>query len=213
MDLINYLNHHFYPKHTLLSHAGITEAELIDLQEKQLMPACSYRLDLKYSCDSFFGEHTKQQVIDYYSKGYASWLGMLSSIDEPAKVYEIFAQRYQQTIKQLNLTGHRVQDPKLNENLDCHIKSEWGYFLDGTYGLCTQSGLPEDIAAKEIAITEIKEIIISEKLNEDELIRLERAVNLLDTSSSSFAPHERLDSSRHRLVDEVRRQYKLSHPL
>ncbi|WP_241210137.1 DUF6058 family natural product biosynthesis protein [Vibrio splendidus] len=33
--------------------------------------------------------------------------------------------------------------------------------------------------------------------------------NLLDSVSSLFAPHEKLKSSRHRLVDEVRCKYKL----
>ncbi|MFC3646483.1 DUF6058 family natural product biosynthesis protein [Planctobacterium marinum] len=35
------------------------------------------------------------------------------------------------------------------------------------------------------------------------------AVNLLDKSSSLFAPHERLSSSRFRLVNETRCKYKL----
>ncbi|HHC6670918.1 TPA: DUF6058 family natural product biosynthesis protein [Vibrio parahaemolyticus] len=31
----------------------------------------------------------------------------------------------------------------------------------------------------------------------------------MDNASSPFAPHERLNSSRHRLVNEVRQKYKL----
>jgi hypothetical protein len=68
--------------------------------------------------------------------------------------------------------------------------------------------LPEDIAAKELAILEINEIIEKPNIDEMQLNRLERAVNLLDSVSALFAPHEILKSSRHRLVDEVRRKYK-----
>ncbi len=46
-------------------------------------------------------------------------------------------------------------------------------------------------------------------LNEAQLNQLTNAVNLLDCASSMFAPHERLKSSRHRLVNEIRRKYRL----
>ncbi len=48
-----------------------------------------------------------------------------------------------------------------------------------------------------------------DSLNEEQLNRLTNAVNLLDASSALFAPHERLTSSRHRLVNEVRRKFRL----
>jgi hypothetical protein len=44
---------------------------------------------------------------------------------------------------------------------------------------------------------------------EIDLTKLTKAVNILDKSSAMFAPHERQTSSRHRLVNEVRRQHKL----
>ncbi len=96
----------------------------------------------------------------------------------------------------------------MNEGLEQHIKEEWQHFLEGTYGLCTKSGLPEDIAAKEIAIYQINEILEQDE-NKRDIETLTKAVDLLDNASSLFSPHERLRSSRHRLVDEVRRQHKL----
>lgn len=82
-------------------------------------------------------------------------------------------------------------------------------FLNGIYGLCTKSGLPEDIAAKEFAIIEINELSIFDALNKEQLVKLTNAVNLLDKVSSLFAPHERLKSSRERLINETRFKYKL----
>jgi hypothetical protein len=77
--------------------------------------------------------------------------------------------------------------------------------------LCTKSGLPEDIAAKELAVIEINELLALNELSLDELEKLTLAVNLLDSASSFFAPHERLRSSRHSLVNEIRRKYKLEY--
>jgi hypothetical protein len=97
----------------------------------------------------------------------------------------------------------------MNSEFNNHLKQEWSYFIDGTYGLCTRSGLPEDIAAKEFSILEISELLELSELDQEQLSKLTLAVNLLDSSSSMYAPHERLQSSRHRLVNEVRRKYKL----
>ncbi len=90
----------------------------------------------------------------------------------------------------------------MTTELNQHIKEEWSHFINGVYGLYTKSGLPEDIAAKELS--ELNE------LTSDEMTKLTLAVNLLDKASSLFAPHERLRSSRHRLVNETRRKYRLS---
>ena len=103
------------------------------------------------------------------------------------------------------------QNAKVNENLNQHIKEEWQHFLKGTYGLCTRSGLPEDIAEKELAILIINEILDLDFITDERKEMLTQAVNLLDKVSPQFAPHERLRSSRHRLIDEIRRKFKLSY--
>lgn len=46
-----------------------------------------------------------------------------------------------------------------------------------------------------------------------DLKALEDAVNLLDEASALFAPHERLKSSRHRLVNEIRQKFKLQNSI
>lgn len=100
-------------------------------------------------------------------------------------------------------------DAYIKETWGHFIKETWGHFIQGTYGLCTKSGLPEDIAVKAVAIFEINRLTESDELSQAALTALEKAVNLLDESSALFAPHERLRSSRHRLVNEIRRRFKL----
>jgi len=97
---------------------------------------------------------------------------------------------------------------KLVSEIDASIKEAWGHFIQGTYGLCTKSGLPEDIAEKAVAIFEINRLTESDELSQAALTALEKAVNLLDKSSALFAPHERLRSSRHRLVNELEGVYE-----
>jgi hypothetical protein len=215
MELINYLSRYFLTKQELLAATKITEQELSHYQALEVMPKCSYKIQLNVESTSFFGLHSEQQEIEYYAKGYISWIAIVQSLNDPHSIYALFVTRYKIAIEQLRMQGHYSSSDKINASLDLHIKDEWQHFLDGIYGLCTKSGLPEDIAAKEFSILEINELTAtseiteSAELTEQQLKQLTRAVNLLDSASALFAPHERLKSSRHRLVDEIRRKYVL----
>jgi hypothetical protein len=211
VELINYLNEHFFTQQELLDITKISEQTLVAYQNDGLMPMCSYKLNVTMQSDSFFGLHNESQTIEYYAKGYVSWLTVIESSTSPEAIYSLFEQRYKQAIEVLKQQGHSSDNPKISSALNDHIKEEWGHFINGIYGLCTQSGLPEDIAAKEFSIIEINELMALEEFNPQQIKKLTRAVDLLDNASSLFAPHERLRSSRHRLVDEVRRQHKLPH--
>lgn len=208
MELLDYLNHHFITREQLLARCGIGAAELERLQQAGMMPLASYRLRLAVACESFFGMHGEQAAIEYYAHGYVEWAGLLQALDGPNAARAVFAQRYRARLAQLAAEGIAAGDARLGE--DAHIGIEWGHFLAGTYGLCTVSGLPEDIAAKEVAITVIRATIEGERvLTDAEREHLTRAVDLLDRASKPFAAHEAARSSRRRYVDEVRRKYRL----
>lgn len=209
MDLINYLNQYFFTKQALLDITKISAQDLLKYQENGVMPKCSYKLSVNLTSDSFLGLYSDEQEVEYYAKGYASWLAIVQSLNSTEAVYSVFANRYKMTIKSLKEQGHSTRDSKVSSALDSHIKEEWNHFLNGIYGLCTQSGLPEDIAAKELSILEINELSKQNELTPEQLNKLTLAVNLLDSASSLFAPHERLKSSRHRLVNETRLKYQL----
>ncbi len=209
MNLVKYLNEHFYTREELVEISGVSELQLADFQKRLLMPLRSYNLSLDISCKSFFGEHSSSGQIEYYSKGYTSWLGILNSMENTENAYNLFEQRYANTVEDLARSGFVSNEGKLNAGLDDHIKEEWKHFLSGTYGLCTKNGLPEDIASKEVAISLINELLDKKLLSKIELVQLAKFVTLLDSSSSDFAPHEYQRSSRYRLIDEVRRKYQL----
>ncbi|MBU2897268.1 DUF6058 family natural product biosynthesis protein [Vibrio hepatarius] len=208
MELIKYLNEYLITKSELLTQAQVSEQALARYQEAGVMPKCSYKLKLTLECDSFFGLHEDTQEIEYYAKGYLAWLGIVQSLEEKEKIFSVFSKRYKEALGNLKNQGFTSMNVKLNAYIQEHIEQEWGYFLDGIYGLCTKSGLPEHIAAKELAIIQINELSELESPTKLELAQLKRAVDLLDESSALFAPHERVKSSRYRLIDEVNREYR-----
>lgn len=210
MKLIDYLNTHFLSREQLLARCGIDGDRLGELQERGMMPRPSYRLRVELSCDSFFGPHAEQHAIDYYPQAAPAWAGLLATLDGPRQAYEVFASRYLRRLARLGDDGLPAAGDALGG--DAHIASEWRHFLDGTYGLCTRTGLPEEIAAKEAAIVLIRALTEAgarQGLDAEQRRRLAAAVDLLDRVSAPFAPHEVARSSRRRCVDEVRKTWAL----
>jgi hypothetical protein len=205
MNLIDYLRQHFLTREQLLAHTCMSGARLDALQAAGMMPRPSYRLRLELACDSFFGPHAESHAIEWYAHGYVAWAGLLEALDGPQQAFDMFAERYRRRLAQLAVDKLATYPQDLAG--DVHIKAEWSHFLDGTYGLCTRSGLPEDIAAKEAAIALIRALTAAgapQALDEEARGRLAAAVDLLDRASSPFAPHEVARSSRRPYVDEVR---------
>jgi len=209
VELIKYLSQNFYTKEELLNLSQTSQASFADFQKKDVMPKASYKLSHNLTSESFFGEYSNKDSFEYYAKGYTSWLGILQSLPNINQAFSIFKERYKLELSRLSKFGFTTQNAKMNNSLEAHIKDEWKHFLQGIYGTCTKTGLPEEIAAKELAVMIIKPFLEKGELGVSELEDLENAVNLLDKSSSLFAPHERANSSRHKFIDEVRRIYKL----
>ena len=207
MDLIEYLNNNFYEKKDLLEKSELSELEFKNYQKQGLMPLCSYRLSLASNCESYFGQYSENQDLEYYAKGYISWLATIRSAKSIDTIYAGFSERYLQKALLLQDKYPLSEESIEHVGTQAHLEEAWKYFLDGTYGLCTKSGLPEDIAAKALAIFDINNLIATDELPGEGVARLAKLVDLLDSASSLFAPHERLKSSRHRLIDELRREF------
>ena len=208
MELIHYLNKHFFTREQLLARCAIEADQLRHWQERRMLPRASYRLHLDLSCASFFGEHREQSAAEYYAKGTVAWIEALRPLAGEAEALAVFARRYRARLGELAASGIACPDRLAG---DKHIATEWEHFLDGTYGLCTVSGLPEDIAAKEAAIVLIRALDgdRGQPLDASGRAQLRQCVDLLDAVSSPFAPHEVARSSRHRHVDEMRRGHGL----
>ncbi|MEW6989750.1 DUF6058 family natural product biosynthesis protein [Colwelliaceae bacterium 6441] len=209
VKLINYLHNNFYTEQQLLECSKISLNELTLWQEHQLMPACSYQLNLQLSCDSFISKHKGSQQYKFYNKGYVSWAALLKSGINQSELFNLFSTRYNNQVSLLKKRGFTCLEKKMNEGLPEHIIQEWQYFIDGVYGLCTQSGLPEDIATKELAIAIINELITNTHLNGQQKAHLAMTITLLDHASAAFAPHELPLSSREKYINQLRMKYNL----
>jgi len=108
MDLINYLNEHYYSKQQLLALTKISHEELLSWQQQKVMPSCSYKIALNYACDSFFGECKQQSEIEYYAKGYLSWIGILKGSKDTQNIFNIFAQRYKNSLDALKVRNNMM---------------------------------------------------------------------------------------------------------
>lgn len=199
MELIRYLETNFYTREQLLAASGASEAQLGQWQAARMMPKASYTLQLGLACTSVFGLHEERTQAEYYAKRYVEWIAVLRTLDGESQACALFGSRYRKRLGELAAAGLLPASPAIHG--DAHITTEWSHFLAGTYGLCTVSGLPEDIAAKEAAIALIRELQAAPQADG---IRLRAAVDLLDAASAAFAPHERTRSSRHTYVDGLR---------
>ncbi|PHZ83853.1 DUF6058 family natural product biosynthesis protein [Paremcibacter congregatus] len=210
MSLLAYLEKNFFTRQEMLQKTGLTAGEFDHLQKAQLIPRPSYVTETSVSCSSFFGPFSESQIIEYYARDSVSWVKLANKLATGPVAFRLFKQRYQAKISRLNDLGYLSDHPKVTSGLDQHIVEEWQHFLDGIYGLCTTTGLPEEIAAKELAITIIKAFLEKEPLTEDDRRQLKNAVDLLDDVSAPFAPHEIAKSSRQRLINDVHETYALA---
>ncbi|HTD05331.1 DUF6058 family natural product biosynthesis protein [Undibacterium sp.] len=223
MSLLDYLNANFYTTSQLLAKSGIDAGTLHAWENAGCMPMPSYRLEMQLHCQSFFCGHDETQQLDFYARDYVEWLGFLHTLSPSASLvrqaYTAFHERYSAQALKLFLQGIQPARFKAQAGgadlaaLDAHIGEEWLSFLKGTYGLCTRSGLPEDIANKEMATLAIDEITDrqrKEALTTAESVDLIKAMRLLDQASSMFAPHERAGSSRQRCIAAAAEKYNLA---
>ena len=216
MTLFHYLHDHFYTLDQLAQAAHMRVENIRAFQDKKMLPLPTYQLNGEYQVQSFFGVHQDAQSIEFYPKDTVSWLRIIQNLPTREAAFDAFSHRYRLTfscLKQLS-NLHRKDYLYTVMQSEDKLKEEWDHFLAGSYGVCTRSGLPEDIAAKDFALEEIRSLLDSGMLTLRHMRKkLENAVNLLDEVSAPFAPHERARSTRHQYVDEVRRQYRLALPL
>lgn len=201
--LQEYLHKNFIELEQLLNIASLDEERLRNLQKNKQMPEASYSLKFEQSCDSFFGNHHDGKKLEFYNQGYLYWLGLLQNAN--FKPFEYFSEQYNQTLQRLENQFGCLNNPKFNTELKSLITSEWEHFLDGIYGLCTTTGLPNNIATKEFCIAYIDEVVGNDRaVATEQKPLLAEAVLLLDNATAQFAPHEVSRSSRRKYVDKIK---------
>lgn len=227
---VTYLEENYLTTSQLLERSEVDREWFEEWVSWRCLPTYSYRLDTRGRVHSFFGIHDTASGISsspvdqmFYNGAHVGKIRMLKALDEQPsnglseRLKGEFDNAYVQALRELEV--HRFGmasyiDATGATGDDCQalIDSEWNYYLDGTYGLCTKTASVEEIATKEAMIRKINYLTDDMKmteLNEQERRELTIATDMLDSVSSQFAPHERPLSSRFRYIDQVRERYRL----
>ncbi|PCI86357.1 MAG: hypothetical protein COB24_10190 [Hyphomicrobiales bacterium] len=213
--LLNYLYDKYYERSAFCAAANIDLQTLDKWESANLVPKASYIMDNDLQVKSFVADHQETQKYEFYLKGQLEWLAQIAdkniTTENAARHY--FETQYGFAIERFLATelGQKIAEiyPQSAWNLDDYTET-WQHFLVGTYGLCTRSGLPNEIFLKHVYIRFIKFVTQTNRPNEIKLKLLDmlsQAVEALDKVESDFAPHEVAQSSRQRCIINIRKNY------
>lgn len=215
--LLNYLYDKYYERSIFCAVANIDSSTLEALEAANLVPKASYILDIDLQATSFVTAHHETHKYQFYLKGQIEWLAQIAakniSTENAARHY--FETQYGLAIgaflaSELGAKIAKVY-PQFKWGLSDYSET-WQCFLDGTYGLCTRTGLPNDIFLKHIYIRFIEFVTEANRPNEirpELLSLLSEAVVALDVVESDFAAHEIAQSSRQRCIIDIKKDYSI----
>lgn len=215
--LLNYLYEKYDERSVFCAAADIDLSGLDELEAARLVPMASYVLDVDLSVKSFVAEHQEVRKYRFYLRGQLEWLAQIAgkkiSTENAARHY--FETQYGLAIDEFlasELGDAIVQIYPRSEWKLSDYSDTWADFLNGTYGLCTRTGLPREIFLKHIYIRFIEFVTLANRPNKikPELLKLlGEAVVELDKVESDFATHEVAQSSRQRCIINIKKDYLL----
>lgn len=185
------------------------------LEKAQQIPKAAYRLNVELQANSFVATHQEQMSYYFYRKSQIDWLEQIKThhISTEADAKDLFDKQYNLAIKSFNASILGQKIIKIYPHSQWQLSdysTTWQHFLNGTYGLCTRTGLPNEIFLKHIYIRFIEFITQANRPSEIKPNMrhiLAQAVNALDVVEADFAPHEVAQSSRQRCIINVRNEY------
>lgn len=189
--------------------------QLCELELAKLVPKASYALEVNLQAKSYVAEHQEVQNYQFYRKNQVEWLQQIQgdniTTENAARRY--FEIQYNLAIREFLVTNLGQQIvvlyPQTQWNLS-ELNETWEHFLNGTYGLCTRTGMPNEIFLKHLYIGFIEFMVQQHQpdcIKPEPLEILSRAVVALDKVVSDFAPHEVAQSSRQRCIINIKKDY------
>lgn len=223
-ELELYLNKYFLNKAQFAAACHISEAELNDWLEAQLLPGPSYVVTEKSTIHSaVFGESDAANTTagEYFRASNTVWYSRAKQLvvehgwtAAPKLMKQEFMREYVAALTELNakvwhLPNCFKQDGTpdnagLIENAEFH----WKHFLLGTFGICTANPVSEaNIARKGVLqekLSHLTENGNKDDFTADEAKELLPLVDAFAEAAMWFSPAEYPRSSRKRLIDELR---------
>ena len=217
----HYLQERYCTLGHLLKTCDISEAEFFAYVKGCCLPQHSYEWQEKSVVNSFVGkaEWVCETILYYHPRhilllhDLIIWNRYMSFEDMAKALKENFKLHYVARLTELDAFSDVLSDIVDNpEALDKFLESEWRWYLEGIYGLCTNDPTPENIATKEMMIRRIRLITADggkTSLNVEETNLLKTAIQTLDPVLSLFAPYERAQSSREKWLNSIVVKYAL----
>ncbi len=202
MALLEYLQSRYLSEPQLLARGNCTQEQLRHWQEQGMAPKASYRVSMVLACQSVLAEHQEQHYVLYYARATPAWLRQLDRLSAGHQAFNLFHKQYKKRLKVLKKMRLCPSGCAFNAELDKHIKKEWQHFLNGTYGLCTQTGRVAEIVDKEAAIAVIDELSLAQHTDYESTQLLMSAKVLLNKACAPFPEHEYPGSSRARYLSD-----------
>ncbi|MGJ8529471.1 DUF6058 family natural product biosynthesis protein [Maritalea sp.] len=215
--LLPYLFSNFYEAAEFCARADCSTDEFAQMQAHKITPNASYQLETNMEVTSYIGVHQENCALQFYPKSGLDWLTLLqnTNITNEADAKQAFTTQFEATKTTLASSpgGKEILGvfPELIAAFDDHqLEATWQHFLDGTYGICTRTGLPDAIFLKQFYVRLIDQMVgqySASSIPEKSRVMLQKAIFCLDQVEAEFAPHEVTQSSRQRCIIDVRANY------
>lgn len=226
-DLNTYFSQHFLNTEQLAAVCQLSQSNLLDLIQHQLIPGPSYVVSKSTARSYVFRELPADGATDgeYFHPATEVWANIARHvIDEVGRhrAYEALKQRFavnlQCALADLNASVWRLRDSfaddgaVIHEGLRIRTESVWEHFLHGTFGLCVANPISEAaIARKEVLqekLTALSENGTKKTFSEGEARTVLELIDAYATAAMPFSPIEYPISSRKRLVEDLSTRVK-----
>tara|TARA_R110002167_G_scaffold359135_1_gene575585 strand:+ start:6162 stop:6821 length:660 start_codon:yes stop_codon:yes gene_type:complete len=187
----------------LAKKCDIDDADIIKLQTAQCIPGNSYELR---SIDIFSSpvaeDHIASTNVRYYHPSTVSWVKEALTSSKPNDLAKV-AQQFK-----ISFHTQLEKEFKGEKTLGCqNFDQAWGYWMDGTWGVCLKELTVECMARKELSRLRITNLMKYERtaITKKDKINLINAINDYVLASMAFPPY----GIRHMLPEEAIKKFQL----
>jgi len=191
----------------LAKHCGVSEAEILTLENAQCIPGHTYALRqiLIFSCtgiDEALTENTALTTTWYYHNSTDLWVKEALLASKNMNLAAVAAQVKANFAKQLRKALGDIKTPGCQ-----NFEQAWGYWIDGTWGKCLKEISVDCLARKELARYNIAEIMQQDPatISKNTKIKLTAAVKNYIAASLDFDAY----GMRYLLAEEAIKKFQL----